>query len=533
VDRSHSYWSAPGGRISVGVLRIAIATSLAWTLVRIADHAAASQSALYYPHGIWLAFPGRPGPALLAALTWIAWPATIAFGLGAHTRLAHAISLASILALATFEISSMPTWTHQNVPPVLASIAFLGARGGDALSIDAVVRRRRGLPALDVPGAYGWTVRLVQIAVASVFFVAACCKLRSGGGLAWALSDNLRHQLLMRFDWIHLPRTAAADWIVQTPWRYRTFALLNLASQLSPIASAFAMRRPLLRAALGMVWCCEVLGLGVVMALWDTHWLPLAAAFVDWDRLLRAPPPAAPAPGEVARAPLGRRVFVAGLLGFAAVQAFGLNQRLNLYPFSSYPMFAEVRAKRPYDRHQSYELLGGRIELVAARPLRDNQQRWIDRRVIYRWMWQDRDPESVRRKLHGLLDDVRRRFPNAGITAARIWLVVDRARPYPAPARLERSDLAITGELDTAGTFRSALGRLDGDRATTAPRGLDLAAAPLIAYRDDQPEPLAVPATRDPTGFALAAPLAGDPVYLAAVVDGRPWLVAHRARRGY
>jgi hypothetical protein len=536
VERWQRYWSAPGGRTGVAVLRIAIGFSLLWSIARIAGHASTSHSALYYPHGIWLAFPGRPGAALVAALVPIAWLSTLAFTAGLATRTAHAVSLIATLALATFEVSSLPTWTHQNVPPLLASLAFLGARGGDALSIDALVRRWRGLPALDVPGGYAWTLRLVQLAVASVFFVAACCKLASGGlGLSWALSDNLRHQLLMRFDWIHLPRTPVADWILAEPWRYQAFALFNLGSQLSPMATAFVLHRPVVRAVLGLVWVAEVTALGVVMALWDTHWLPLAAAFVDWDRLLRASTgdPAPAVSRDTSRMPRARSVFIAGFLGFYAIQAFGLNQRLNVYPFSSYPMFAEVRAKWPYDQHRSYELIGGRIELVAQRALTSAQQRWIDRRIVYRWMWQERDPESLRRKLQGVLDDTRQRFPAAGITAARLWLVVDRAPAYPAAARLERFDLAILGELDADGSFRTALGQLDGIRVTSSPRGVDLTGATLIGYRNDLPEPQPIAATRDAVGFLLAQPLADDPAYLVAIARGRPWLIAQRASRGF
>jgi hypothetical protein len=369
----------------------------------------------------------------------------------------------------------------------------------------------------------------MQLAVASVFFVAACCKLKNGGvGMSWALSDNLRHQLLMRFDWIHLPRTAAADWIITRSWRYQVFALLNLCSQLLPIAAVFAFRRPLVRAALGLVWAGEVLALGVVMALWDTHWLPLVAVFVDWDRLfgarreIIAPPP-----------PRARLVFIGCFLVFYALQAFAQNQRLNLYPFSSYPMFAEVRTKPPYGEHLSYELIGGRIELLGERPLMTDEQRWIDRRIVYRWMWQERRPDELRRRLGGLLDDARRRFPGAGITSARIWLVVDRAPPYPAAARLDRFDLAIVGELGVDGTFRTALGRLDGRRVVVAPHGLELGSAQLVAYRDDVPEPVPLPASRDATGATLDAPIAGDPVYVVTIVAGQRWLVSQQARRGY
>jgi hypothetical protein len=115
-----TYWSASGGRTGVAILRIAIGASLLWSLARIAGHAAGAHSALYYPHGIWLLYPGRPGPELVAALLPIAVVSTIGFGLGLQTRVSHAVSLVTTLALATFEVSGLATWTHQNVPPLLS-----------------------------------------------------------------------------------------------------------------------------------------------------------------------------------------------------------------------------------------------------------------------------------------------------------------------------------------------------------------------------------------------------------------------------
>ena len=51
----------------VAILRIVLGATLLWTLARIAGHAEAARSALYYPHGIWLLYPGPPGPAPPAA----------------------------------------------------------------------------------------------------------------------------------------------------------------------------------------------------------------------------------------------------------------------------------------------------------------------------------------------------------------------------------------------------------------------------------------------------------------------------------
>jgi hypothetical protein len=530
ASRWCGYWLAPGGRCSAAALRIAIASSLLWMLWRYYPIVEQPTSVSYYAHGVWMLYSGRPSPGLLSALELVAWVATLAMLVGACTRAAHAISLVSVLALATFGVSDTPRWSHTDVPPMLASIAFLGARGGDALSLDAWWRKRRGVQ--PPPEAYQASVRLVQLAVAAVFFIAGYCKLRAGG-LAWALSDNLRNQLLVRFDWLQLERTPAAEWLLGAPWRYELCAALNLFSQTTQIAAVFLIRRPILRAALGALYCAEVIGLGVVMNLWNLHWLPLAAAFIDWDRLARC--------RHDSPALTGRRRgvwFATAFVAFFAIQAFWLNQRLHAFPFSSFPLFASVRAKPPYDVHQTYELIGGHIELVAARPLTRDEQAWIAGNGTYRWMWQVRDPARLHRDLQVILDETRTVFPSAGVTGVRLWLSVFRAPAYPAPARLDRVDVAILAELDADGALRTATGALAADHVTVsaaAVRGVDLSGASFAVMRDDVPPPQPVAATAIATGWRLAEPLVGDPVYLVATPRGAaaPWVVASRSHRRY
>lgn len=412
-------------------------------------HAVTARSTAYHAHGIWLLFPGRPPAQLLQLLTLVGWIATAALLVGLSSRLAHALSLVAVLAIATFEVSSQTHWSHQNVPPLLASLAFLGARGGDAISIDAWLRRRRQLATRDA-GGYQASVRLVQLVVASVFFVAALRKLESGGvRLAWIFSDNLRHQLLFRFDWRGVPRTPAANWLLARSWRYQTCALLNVVTELMPIAAVFAIDRPRVRALLGAVWASEVIGLGVVMSYWNLHWLPLAAAFVDWDRLVGAPARVEPAP--IRRAPR----FVLGFLLFDGVQALGLDQRLNAYPF---PMFAEIRAKEPIARHQSYELVAAHVELLSVAP---EVQAWANWRLVWRDLWRERDPGALQHTLETVLADTRDTFPASAPTGVRLWVSVGRVPAYPAPAQLAREDVAVVAEL-VDGRFQTALG--SGDR---------------------------------------------------------------------
>ena len=77
----------------------------------------------------------------------------------------------------------------------------------------------------------------MQLAVALMFAGAVFHKMLHGHcTLRWALSDNLRHHLLVRYDLAGLPRPALVDWIIDDVWRYRIAALLNLISQAVPLA---------------------------------------------------------------------------------------------------------------------------------------------------------------------------------------------------------------------------------------------------------------------------------------------------------
>ncbi len=532
-----TYWLAPGGRTGVAVLRVAIAISILWTLQRLGatgygSDPAGAPAALYRPVGLWWLYPGQPPAALVELLRAVAWAATWSMLVGLSARASHAVSLVATLALASYDVAFTATWSHHNSLPLLAHLGFAGARGGDTASVDAWLRRLRGAPPVVAATGYQASLRLVQLTIALPFFAAACFKLYSGGGsLAWVLSDNLRHQLLARFDRIGVPRTDAADWLLASAWRWKLAALANLIGQLVPVTAIFLVARPRLRALAGALWAIEVVGLGVVMGLWNPHWLPLAAAFVDWDRLLATPAPAPAAAPRVAHRGSG---FVTGFVLVHAAHVFAINQRTHAYPFSAFPMFGEVRARRPYDRHQSYEMIGGRLEVIADRALTAAEQAWIERRHAYRFMWQHRDRAQLRRDLEGVRAELRDRFTGIDIRGVRLHLTVHVAPAYPAPAGLVRTDLARIAELD-GDHFQSAVAALGPDRRTisTATDEVDLTAARLHGLAADRPVATELVATRVGARYTLAEPLAGDPVYVVADVGDVRWLLAWKARRGY
>ena len=529
VRRLTERWYGPGGRRAAAIVRIGLATSVLMALARFGSPGSTGdlpgEHTLYRPVGVWMLLGHTPPPDWLVTVLWgAAYSATLAMLAGAYTRVSTAVSFAAAVALASLSYSSGHTWSHQYNVVFLAQLAFLGARGGDALSIDALVRHVRGLPPQDVARGYQWSLRLVQLAVALMFAGAAFHKLLHGHiTLRWALSDNLRNQLLVKYDLAGLPRPRLVDWLIDDVWRYRAAAVLNLVSQTAPLGACFLMKRPLLRALCGAFFVVETIALGEVVDLWNPWWLPLTAVFVDWDALIAyiarrplPPPPATPPDWTPSRA---SRTFVVGFVIYDALTAFvpTLDQRLNTYPFSSFPMFATVRARAPYDEHLPYAVEGDHFDVLADQPIPAYVQMWFDH--SNRGTWRVRDPDELRRRLEAIVKQAQRRYPEFGVHGVRLYLTIFEAPAYPAPARFDMHPLAIVGELER-GVFRTALGRLEGDCAVAGAVGVELANSRWVYYRDDETTPLDAP------GGCVGA---GDPVIAVAIAADGPWLIATRA----
>jgi hypothetical protein len=534
VNRWQRYWFAEGGRWSAATLRIAIAIAVLMTLHRLATLSTVhipGPPELYRPVGIWMLFGHLVPPAPVVTLLWIvAVGATLLMLVGLFSRTATAVSFVSAVALTSASFASSATWSHQYNVVFLAQLAFLGARGGDALSLDALIRHHRGLPPRDVPRGYQWSVRLVLLAVALMFAGAVFHKLLHGQfTLRWALSDNLRHQLLVRYDLAGLPRPPIADWIIDDVWRYRTAAVLNLISQAMPILACVFVRRPWLRALCGGFFVLETIALGLVVNLWNWHWLPLAAVFVDWERaatlVTRRAPSVAPTPPAWSP-PVAQRRFILAFVVYDVITSLvpTLDQRLNTYPFSAFPMFASVRARAPYDQHLPYSVPGDRFEALSERPLDGRAQRWIDH--MNRRLHTVTNPAVFEKRLASILADVQGRFSDLGIRGLRHHLTIFEAPAYPATARFEPRKIGIMGELD-GGTFRSVLGKLDDRGVTLRPRNVDTTHARLVVYANDEATPRELTATREGDRF-LTGRIEGDPLYVVAMIDGTPWLVATR-----
>lgn len=529
MNRWRRYWFADGGRYAAALVRIAIAIAVGVSLARLMTlPTLVAPQPLYRPVGIWMVLGHTPPPAPLVDLLWIcAWGGTLAMLVGLRARTATAVSFVAASSLAALSFSGSAGWSHQYNVVLIAQAAFLGARGGDVLAVDALLRMRRGLPLFDIAGGYQWSLRLVQLAVALMFAGAFFYKLASGHGtLAWALSDNLRHQLLVRFDLAGLQRPELVEWMIDDVWRYRSAALLNLATQLVPIFACVFATRPWVRAVAGLAFLVETTALGLVIGLWNPQWFPLAAVFVDWDRLIRRFTRKPLPERAIEPPPRGVPIFIAAFVTYTLVTSFvpTLDRRLNTYPFSAFPMFSSIRAARPHDEHLPYRLTGDHIEPVDG-AVHVFAQRWLDHTP--RGMYRFGNPAKVRTKLASILAEAPHRYPDVVIRGLRHYLMVFEAPAYPAPAKFERHRIAITGELLPDGTFRSVLGSWRGSVVTLGSLGVDTTHATLEIYRDSERTPITITAERRGEEFHLP-PIDGGPLHAVALIDGVRWLVATR-----
>lgn len=538
MGRWQRYWFAEGGRVALAIVRIAVACAVLLSLAHLADAQSPVTPDVYRPVGIWMLLGDTRPPETLVTVVWmVAWASSALMLLGVATRGSTAVSFISAVALAALSFSATRTWSHQYNVVFLAHMALLGSRSGDVLSLDWLVRTRlRKLPAIDIPRGYQWSLRLVQLAVVLMFAGAAFHKFAHGHfTLRWALSDNLRHHLLVKFDLAGIERPAVVDWILEQSWRYRTAALLNMLAQATPLIAVIFIRRPFVRLLAGLMFVTETLLLGFVVDLWNLHWLPLVAVFVDWDWLitkLRRRPFAHPEVPTSWRAPIATRVFIIAFVIYDVITAFvpTLDQRLNTYPFTSFPMFASIRARAPLDEHQPYSLVGSTFEIAGDVPIDPNAQRWVDHQ--HRFMHSVRNADELQRRLANVLERMKYFYYGYNPRGVRLWVTIFEVPAYPGPARFAKTRMAILGEITPDGTFRTLLGNVntDSEHGFVELRPHNVEVPPdttLVYYRDDVPQAIPVPVPLVGTRFDLGyQDLPGNPRYFVAMVRGEPWLVA-------
>ena len=468
-----AYWFSRPARYSIGIARIAISLS---ALLALCCHilpafecsVETSRLAIYQPEGILHLFGAqRPPVWMFEAARYLAIASTCCALVGLFTRASMLLSALSNLLLASLIYSYAPGWSHRLNVILLAQIAFLFARGGDSLSIDRWLNRGRA-----VANPSGWPILLAQWAVMLMFANACGYKIASSDSFGWVFSDSLRNLLVMRYDLHQEPAPALIQWIIAEPWRYHTAAAVNLATQGLVIFSCIFATRPVLRALFGLFFVAETIGLGVIMGLWNFHWLPLYALCIDWDWLIHCwaqrrrgiSTASRDAPQTIGRWPwrLAASAYIVAFLGydlFAGIRYPRLDNAT--YPFGAFPFFSTVYARPPLDQHQTHSVTYGRFDVVSDRPVSSDLIFWLHSEYAY--LFQSEDPELTRAALHTVLPSASTRFDTTGIERVDVYRGMYAIAPYPAPPKTRLIGEGLVGSVSREGQTRTLAAKIIRD----------------------------------------------------------------------
>jgi hypothetical protein len=207
-------------------------------------------------------------------------------------------------------------------------------------------------------------------------------------------------------------------------------------------------------------------------------------------------------------------------------------------------MFGYVRAKRPYDQHQTYEMPGTAVEILATQPVMPEVQGWIDRHHTYRQLYKVRAVSRLRTNLEAMREQLQQRYPELGVEGVRVYFAVFQAPAYPAKAELKRLRLGVLGEL-RGGELRSALGKVREERGTLViePQWSGLVPAADVAGEAGTRYEVIVDYAAAPRPLTLLKSAAGDDgrarakrpeggsVVVLAVVGGVRYVVGEVGRR--
>jgi hypothetical protein len=210
TNRWERFWFAPMAPTTLAMCRILFFGLLFWNYLddRFSPWAEVSR-AFWQPIWIFEKFriPVLGADAIFAGE--IIWKVALAMAcLGLLTR----FSTTTAFVLGIYLLGLRHNWgkaSHDDAAPVWIMLILALSHCGDALSLDALLFRKRNAPeALPLEsGEYRWPMRAVWLVLAMVFFNSAIAKLRKSG-LEWALSENLA-VLMVRLNYFNKPTT---DW---------------------------------------------------------------------------------------------------------------------------------------------------------------------------------------------------------------------------------------------------------------------------------------------------------------------------------
>ncbi len=299
----------------------------------------------------WILDRLRDRPLIVNGLT--AWMLTMgaAFTIGIFTRLAYGLFVAGAILWAYVAMSLDSTHPHSTL--ILALVALLPSRWGDAYSVDSWLRRVRGQSAVLLAGKhYGYSVWIPGLVFGVGYAAAAYAKLYQGP--QWILNGTVKYYFitdsgLAPFQWgLHL---------VQYPRFAIVASFFAVATEAIVLTAAF-QRNEWYRLAMGFAALGLIGGFYVFMGHFWPGWWILLLGFLPWERLSRFSPSIPSVIGTVALAKRSPTMAQATVMAAVIVQQIVVSAiRIERAPmFSYYPMYSGW-----YSGREDYE---------ASRPLK-------------------------------------------------------------------------------------------------------------------------------------------------------------------
>lgn len=379
------FWTEPQPALNLGILRVVIGASLLRGV--LGAHAS-----------WWAHLPAqyrnvRPGWEPFADYIPVLLPWT-AFGekvltvaslfalLGVFSR--TSCFVAGVFGVLVFAVQQMFfKITHGLNLPVLTALILAVSPSGDALSVDALVRRMRGIARPGPSVAYALPLRFAWLLLGASYLFPGIAKLWESGDL-WI--DGTRMHVALFEKWSQLPEYTPNFRPDAYPWMLVIFGVGTLVFEIFFTPALFFRST---RRLAGLTACVFHLCVGITMSIWFDFVYPLIV-FIDFRK--RSDASATPGKrGALGRAadelirlsvrldarlsevgqrlglcrkrPAPRRAWIGSLLVGGAL-TYGMfwagANRFNSWPISIYPKFSS-RTTQP-------RLTGQALTFAARRP---------------------------------------------------------------------------------------------------------------------------------------------------------------------
>ena len=382
------------GALSAGLaLLVSAAPTTIWRLLRwgadrvpIASAEAVAIFRIIFGVGVLAIVLTRPLGAGLA--TWqLCWG--ILFIAGLMARTSFVMLTAGVLAWAP--VFTTQIGAHAISALLVALICLLWSRWGDAWSIDAWLRQRRGAKVHSSPSRlYGYTVWIPGVVLGMAFAAAALAKVRENG-LAWMLNGTVKYHFLT--DSVNAP----VEWGLKLglhPNLAVFFSIAAVAIEALVIVGAFS-RVYRYRAAAGIAALSIFIGFALFQGVFWPAWWILLLAFLPWHRINEGAVLLAPRSAPPLRRSSLEVVQVAVVAVLIVQQVFVSALEIELNPLlSTYDMYATT-----YDSPQDYEYKAGvtywLVTRMTGRPTEDCPITQIEAQTLSALTGDVVDPRSV------------------------------------------------------------------------------------------------------------------------------------------